>query len=62
MNGRSLADAAMASAPGLKVLFTTGYTRDAIVTDGTLEAGVDLLPKPFTYKDLAEKIRQVLDA
>jgi signal transduction histidine kinase len=62
MNGRSLADAALASAPGLKVLFTTGYTRDAIVTKGTLEAGVDLLPKPFTYKDLAEKVRQVLDA
>jgi signal transduction histidine kinase len=62
MNGRSLADAAMASAPGLKVLFTTGYTRDAIINNGTLEAGVDLLPKPFTYKDLAEKVRQVLDA
>jgi signal transduction histidine kinase len=62
MNGRNLADAAVASAPGLKVLFTTGYTRDAIVTNGTLEAGVDLLPKPFTYKDLAEKVRQVLDA
>jgi CheY-like chemotaxis protein len=62
MNGRSLADAAMASAPGLKVLFTTGYTRNAIINNGTLEAGVDLLPKPFTYKDLAEKVRQVLDA
>jgi signal transduction histidine kinase len=62
MNGRNLADAAMASAPGLKVLFTTGYTRDAIVTNGTLEEGVEVLPKPFTYKDLAAKVRQVLDA
>jgi signal transduction histidine kinase len=62
MNGRNLADAALASAPGLKVLFTSGYTRDAIVTKGTLEPGVELLPKPFTYKDLAEKVRQVLDA
>jgi signal transduction histidine kinase len=62
MNGRNLADAALASAPGLKVLFTTGYTRDAIVANGTLAAGVELLPKPFTYKDLAERIRQVLDA
>jgi hypothetical protein len=52
----------MASAPGLKVLFTTGYTRDAIVTNGTLEEGVEVLPKPFTYKDLAAKVRQVLDA
>jgi CheY-like chemotaxis protein len=62
MNGRNLADTAIASAPGLKVLFTTGYTREAIIAAGTLESGVDLLPKPFTYKDLAEKIRQVLDA
>jgi signal transduction histidine kinase len=62
MNGRNLADAAMASAPGLKVLFTTGYTRDAIVTNGALEEGVEVLPKPFTYKDLAAKVRQVLDA
>jgi signal transduction histidine kinase len=62
MNGRNLADAAIASAPGLKVLFTTGYTSDAIVANGTLESGVELLPKPFTYRDLAEKVRQVLDA
>jgi signal transduction histidine kinase len=62
MNGRNLADAAVASAPGLKVLFTSGYTRDAIVTKDTLETGADVLPKPFTYKDLATKVRQVLDA
>jgi signal transduction histidine kinase/CheY-like chemotaxis protein len=62
MNGRNLADAAMASAPGLKVLFTTGYTRDAVVSNGTLEMGVEVLPKPFTYRDLAEKVRRVLDA
>ncbi|HZY13454.1 MAG TPA: ATP-binding protein [Beijerinckiaceae bacterium] len=62
MNGRNLADAAIASAPGLKVLFTSGYTRDAIVSNGTLEMGAAVLPKPFTYKDLAEKVRRVLDA
>ncbi|MBV8851193.1 MAG: response regulator [Methylobacteriaceae bacterium] len=62
MNGRNLADAAIASAPGLKVLFTTGYTRDVILAKGTLDQGVDVLPKPFTYKDLAAKVRQVLDA
>jgi CheY-like chemotaxis protein len=62
MNGRNLADAAVASAPGLKVLFTSGYRHDAIVTNDTLEKGADVLPKPFTYKDLATKVRQVLDA
>jgi signal transduction histidine kinase/CheY-like chemotaxis protein len=62
MNGRNLADAAIASAPGLKVLFTTGYTREAVVSNGTLEMGVEVLPKPFTYRDLAEKVRRVLDA
>jgi signal transduction histidine kinase len=62
MNGRNLADAAIASAPGLKVLFTSGYTRDAIVAKGTLEAGNELLPKPFTYRHLADKVRQVLDS
>jgi signal transduction histidine kinase len=62
MNGRNLADAAVASAPGLKVLFTSGYTRDVIVAKGSLETGAEVLPKPFTYKDLAAKVRQVLDA
>jgi DNA-binding NtrC family response regulator len=62
MNGRNLADAAIASAPGLKVLFTTGYTREAVISNGTLEMGVEVLPKPFTYRDLAEKVRRVLDA
>jgi hypothetical protein len=62
MNGRNLADAAIASAPGLKVLFTTGYTRDAIINNGTLELEVEVLSKPFTYKDLAEKVRRVFDA
>jgi hypothetical protein len=62
MNGRSLADAALASAPGLKILFTTGYTREAVVSNGALERGVEVLPKPFTYGDLAAKVRRVLDA
>jgi CheY-like chemotaxis protein len=61
MNGRAVAEAAIASAPGIKVLFTSGYTRDAIVTNGTLAPGVELLQKPFTYKDLAERVREVLD-
>jgi CheY-like chemotaxis protein len=60
MNGRQLADAAMRQRPDLKVLFTSGYTRDAIVHGGRLDAGVALIGKPFTYAALAEKIREVL--
>jgi len=62
MNGRQLADAAAKSRPKLKVLFTTGYTRNAIVHNGQLDPGIQLLSKPFTYSDLAAKIRAVLDA
>jgi signal transduction histidine kinase len=61
MNGRQLADEALKTRPKLKVLFTTGYTRDAIVHDGQLDPGIQLLGKPFTYSDLASKIRTVLD-
>jgi signal transduction histidine kinase/CheY-like chemotaxis protein len=61
MNGRQLADAAVRRRPDLKVLFTSGYTRNAIVHGGRLDAGVALIGKPFTYSALAEKVRQVLD-
>jgi len=61
MDGRRLADEAARRRPGLKVLFTTGYTRNAIVHNGRLDAGVNLISKPFTYVDLAVKIRRVLD-
>jgi PAS domain S-box-containing protein len=59
-NGRQLAEEATRRCPGLKVLFTTGYARNAIVHHGRLDPGVELLVKPFTYADLAAKIRQVL--
>jgi len=62
MNGRQLADQAMKLRPGLKVLFTSGYTRNAIVHGGRLDAGVALIGKPFTYAALAEKISEVLGA
>ena len=62
MSGRELADAARAKQPGLRVLFTTGYARNAIVHGGRLERGVDVLPKPFTYEALAVKVRSILDA
>ena len=61
-NGRQLADEALKRRPTLKVLFTTGYTRNAIVHNGQLDPGIQLLGKPFTYSDLAAKIRTVLDA
>jgi CheY-like chemotaxis protein len=61
MNGRQLADAAALRRPGLKVLFTTGYTRNAIVHNGQLDAGIQVIGKPFTYGALAAKVRSVLD-
>ena len=60
LNGRQLADEALRRRPRLKVLFTTGYARDAITTDGTLEPGLQLIAKPFSYSGLAAKIRDVL--
>jgi len=44
------------------VLFTTGYTRNAIVHNGMLDAGTQLISKPFTLDELAAKVRQVIDA
>ena len=59
--GRILADEAAIARPGLKVLFTTGYSRNAIVHHGRLDPGVRLLQKPFTFDQLASRIRQALD-
>ena len=61
MNGRRLADEAKLRRPNLKVLFMTGYSRNAIVHHGRLDPGVDLLQKPITGDSLATKIRAVLD-
>ena len=61
MNGRELAEAARALRPRLNVLFTTGYARNAIVHGGRLDPGVQLITKPFTYQNLATKVRDVLD-
>jgi len=61
LNGRQLADEALRIRPDLKVLFTTGYTRNAIVHNGRLDQGVDLISKPFTFVALATKVRQILD-
>lgn len=61
MTGAQLAVAARKKIPGLKVLFTTGYTRNAIVHNGVLDPGTQLLAKPFGLEQLASKIRDVLD-
>jgi signal transduction histidine kinase len=62
MTGAGLARAAQAVRPGLKLLYTTGYARDAIVHEGRLDTGVELITKPFSYSNLAAKVRDVLDA
>jgi CheY-like chemotaxis protein len=62
MNGRQLAEAARRLRPELTVLFTTGYARNAIVHDGRLDPGVQLLTKPFTFVALSQKLRDMLDA
>jgi PAS domain S-box-containing protein len=62
MNGRQLAHAILARRPGVKVLYTSGYTENAIIHHGRLDPGVALLNKPYRKTDLARKIREVLDA
>ncbi len=62
MNGRQLADAVAQRRPGTRTLFTSGYTADAAIHHGRLEAGVMLLAKPYRQSDLARMIRSVLDA
>jgi signal transduction histidine kinase/ActR/RegA family two-component response regulator len=61
VNGKKLADEAVRRRPGLKVIFTTGYTANAVVHGGVLDQGVHLISKPFTLDQLASKVRTVLD-
>ena len=61
MNGRALAEEVTRRRPDLPVLFTTGYTSNAIVHHGRLDPGMPLIGKPFTYAELASKVRRVLD-
>ena len=59
INGKELADRVITIRPGIKVLYMTGYTDQAIVHRGTLAAGAVLLQKPFTLATLASKLRDI---
>jgi two-component system, cell cycle sensor histidine kinase and response regulator CckA len=62
MNGRALAERLAPLQPGLRVLYMSGYTDDAIVNHGVLSSGTYLLHKPFSEESLIRKVREVLDA
>jgi two-component system NtrC family sensor kinase len=62
MNGRQLADRALAERPTLQVLFMTGYARDAVVHQGRLEPGVVLIQKPISPPELSSRLRSMLDS
>jgi len=62
MGGKVMAEWLKSSFPGIKILYTSGYTDDAITHHGVLDPGVDFLPKPYTPASLAHKVRTMLDA
>jgi len=61
MNGRQVADAARKQRPDLKVLFVTGYAEKAVVGDGHLAPGMEVMTKPFVVTALAQKIRDMIE-
>jgi DNA-binding response OmpR family regulator len=61
MDGKAMAEQLKTTCPALKILFTSGYTDEAITHHGVLESGVEFLPKPYTPATLAGKIRGILD-
>jgi two-component SAPR family response regulator len=62
MNGRQIADAAQSLRPNLKVLFITGYAENAVLGNGHLGKGMQVIAKPFDMEILASKIRELIDA
>lgn len=61
MNGRELAEILLGRQPDLRVLYTSGYTQNAVIRNGQLEEGVELLTKPYSYAELSRRIRAVMD-
>jgi len=61
MNGRQLADRLIALRPGLKCLYTSSYSADVMGHRGILIDEMKFIAKPFTFGDLAEKVREVID-
>ena len=61
MNGAKLAELAREKRPDMRILFTTGYTRNAVVHNGVVDSGVELISKPFTIEELAARVRAILD-
>jgi FixJ family two-component response regulator len=60
IGGRELARRLLAMRPGISVLYLSGYTEDAVVTQGALGPGTGFLQKPFTLQNLAKKVREVI--
>ncbi len=61
MGGRELAEKLTAKLPNLKILFTSGYTDDAVVRHGVIETNTNFIQKPFSPESLATKIKLILD-
>lgn len=61
LNGRKLADQALQLMPDLKILFMTGFTKNAVVHNGVLDSGVHFLAKPFTIDELSRKVREAIE-
>ncbi len=62
MGGRELAERLREIEPDLPILFSSGYTDDAVVRHGVLDTNLNFLQKPFTINEVASKVRELLDA
>ena len=61
MGGKVMADWLKTSNPNLKILFTSGYTDDAVTQQGVRQTGADFMAKPYTTSTLIRKVREMLD-
>lgn len=61
MNGRQVAEAARQSRPDLKVLFVTGFAENAVIGNGHLDPGMEVITKPFAMADFATKVIQMIE-